>query len=215
MSKWKKPIHIPIAIGIAVSLIWLIQIVFGYMPYTDRLLGRFVEQFHDTYVYTFFRFMTDFGSGHFLIPFTIVLTVLLIFIYRSFLPAFIFAGGTLCTHLLNLLIKYMVERERPSLLEEANALGYSFPSGHAMISLVCYGLAVYFIRQKIVHKQMTIILQLGTFLFIMFIGLSRYVIHVHYMTDVIAGFVMGLILLHLFISLYEKIRNRKKNDLPG
>src|SRR5699024_9969491 len=114
------------------------------------------------------------------------------------------------THLLNQLIKFLVERERPSLLEEANAIGYSFPSGHAMISIVCYGLFFYFVSQKIKQKQIRRALQVFTGLLVFLIGISRYVIHVHYMTDVVAGFVIGGLLLTLFIYVYEQLETEEK-----
>src|SRR5699024_4945758 len=148
----------------------------------------------------------------FLIPFVLLLSILLLFLYRSILPSIVFAGGILLTHLLNQLIKLKVERTRPSILEEANATGFSFPSGHAMISLVCYGLLCYFLNQKMKRKWMRKVLQIVTTLLVFFIGISRYFIHVHYMTDVVVGFVTGGGILIILIYLYERTPTGKKHQ---
>lgn len=210
MSKRKNQRNVLLWVGIGVSFIWIVQILYGFVPLVDQLLNEFVYILEGTYIYTLFRFITDFGSREFLIPFVFILSILFLLLYRSFLPALFFAGGTLGTHLLNQLIKLLVERERPSLLEEANAIGYSFPSGHAMISIVCYGLFFYFVSQKIKQKQIRRALQVFTVLLVFLIGISRYVIHVHYMTDVVAGFVIGGLLLTLFIYVYEQLETEEK-----
>src|SRR5699024_3922258 len=81
--------------------------------------------------------------------FTIVMGIFLWWLYDDWFPSFIFSGGTLMSYLLNEMIKLIVVRERPSMNVDAHAIGYSFPSGHAMISMVCYGLFIYFLRKKL------------------------------------------------------------------
>nr|WP_280922962.1 phosphatase PAP2 family protein [Virgibacillus litoralis] len=121
----------------------------------------------------------------------------------------VFGVGTLTSHGLNILIKRLVERERPSILVAANAEGYSFPSGHAMISMVCYGLLAYFITKNLKSAKATFAVQFLFALLIFLIGISRYMINVHYLTDVLAGFIFGFIFLVGLIYLYELIRNRR------
>ena len=50
----------------------------------------------------------------------------------------VYPMGILITHLVNKGIKEIVKRERPSLNEALDALGYSFPSGHAMLSIMTF-----------------------------------------------------------------------------
>lgn len=189
--------------------IWVMKILRGELPYVDQWTRALVERFDDTYVYTVFRWITELGSSSFLVPFTIVMAIVLWGMLRDYLTALIFAGGTLASHLLNILIKVLVERERPSISAAANAEGHSFPSGHAMISMVCYGLLAYFIVKKWRSAKAKFLTRLFFALLIFLIGLSRFFINVHYLTDIMAGFFFGFLCLKGLIYLYEFIQWRR------
>lgn len=173
------------------------------MPYTDQWTRDFVEAIADSKLYTIARWVTELGSASFLIPFTIIFGLVLWRLFRSFLPALFFAGGVLASHLVNVLIKELVARERPRIFIEANAEGYSFPSGHAMLSLVCYGLLAYFMMQKIMSKKVRISMKVMFGILIFLIGISRVIINVHYLTDVLTGFVLGFLCLVGLIYIYD------------
>src|SRR5699024_6702667 len=93
--------------------IWVFRIISGKVLYIDQITRGLVEAFEDTTTYTIFRWITELGSGTFLTPFTILTALLLCFVFRDWLPAVIFGLGTLSSHGLNILIKQLVERERP------------------------------------------------------------------------------------------------------
>ncbi|TFJ93535.1 phosphatase PAP2 family protein [Lentibacillus salicampi] len=192
--------------------VWVFRIISGKILYLDRMTRGLVEQMEDTTVYTFFRWVTEFGSDTFLTPFTILMALFLWRVYRELLPSLVFGLGTLTSHGLNVVIKQLVERERPSILVAANAEGYSFPSGHAMIPMVCYGLLAYFLVKKLTSARAVLAVQLSLALLIFLIGISRYIINVHYLTDVIAGFVFGFIYLAALIYLYEWLQNLKEKS---
>lgn len=187
--------------------IWIAKIIGEQVVYIDQVTRGLVDKLADTYFYTFFRWITELGSGTFLTPFTIVVSLLLWRAFRDWLPALVFGLGTLSSHGLNVLIKQLVERERPSILVAANAEGYSFPSGHAMIPMVCYGLLAYFLVKKLTSDKAVFAVQFSLALLIFLIGISRYVINVHYLTDVLAGFVFGFIFLAGLIFLYEWLQS--------
>lgn len=207
--KQRKYIFIFLLVIIAAVVgIWMIEIGKGGMPYIDQWTRDFVPKLDDTLVYEFFYMVTHFGSRGFLIPFVSITAILLI-IFKQRLAALFFAGGTLLSHKLNGFIKELVGRERPGVLAGANAEGLSFPSGHAMISLVCYGMLAYFITKNITSKALILTVQIGFTLLIFLIGMSRYVINVHFLTDIIAGYFIGYLLLVLFIYLYELIKAKR------
>ncbi|WP_246202555.1 phosphatase PAP2 family protein [Virgibacillus doumboii] len=186
--------------------IWIVRIAAGQVVYIDRWTRELVEKLDNSNVYTFFRWTTELGSDTFLVPFTIVLALILWWVFRDWLPGFVFGLGTLASHGLNILIKELVERERPSIFLAANAEGYSFPSGHAMVSMVCYGLLSYFLTKKIKSDKATVAVQFLFAMLIFLIGISRYIINVHYLTDVLAGFIFGFIFLVCLIYFYEYMR---------
>ncbi|MEG5058294.1 phosphatase PAP2 family protein [Microcoleus sp. A2-C5] len=95
---------------------------------------------------------------------------------------------------LNLLLKQLFARDRPQLWERTvDVKFYSFPSGHAMISMIIYGLLGYLLGSRF-PKQRWLIYSL-TVVLIAAIGLSRLYLGVHWPTDVIAGYIAGFIWL--------------------
>lgn len=187
--------------------VWVVQIVNGYVPYIDRWSNQFVETLHNSIIYQPFRLVTNLGSESFLVPFVVVMTIVLSILLKKWFVAILFPGGILLTHQLNILIKSLIVRERPSISVAANAEGYSFPSGHAMISMVCYGLIAYLLVKKMKSHVLIFITQTMFVTLIFLIGISRYVIHVHYITDIVAGFALGFICLIGLIYVYERMES--------
>lgn len=183
---------------------WIITIKQGNIPYVDQWTRSFVTILADTPVYTLFRYVTELGSKSFVLPLTIIMTMIIWVVYKKIRPAFIFGFGVLGTHLLNKSIKGMVARERPSVSAVLNAEGFSFPSGHSMVSLVCYGLLAFFICEKIQSARIRIIVYISFAWLILMIGMSRYVINVHYLTDILTGYTFGTVILMFLISLYKR-----------
>jgi undecaprenyl-diphosphatase len=93
--------------------------------------------------------------------------------------------------LINSVVKELVGRARPSFDEPlATALGKSFPSGHAMASTICYGaLLLAFLPLVAVHLRKLVIA--ATVVLVLAIGFTRLALGVHYVTDVVGGFVLG------------------------
>lgn len=209
MKRNKKTILFLFFLMGAVIGIWFFQIMNDRMPYADKFTRGLVGQLENSLLYNPFRMMTNLGSDFFLYPFVIIAAIVLFIWFKHWLPAVIFAGGTLASHFVNVFIKRIVTRERPSISVEANAEGYSFPSGHAMVSIVCYGLLAYFITKKLKSKAAKLFVQILFSLLIFLIGISRYVINVHYLTDIIAGFFFGSLLLLCSIYLYERINSKR------
>ncbi|MEG4443108.1 phosphatase PAP2 family protein [Microcoleus sp. AT9_B5] len=116
------------------------------------------------------------------------------------------AGGAIG---LNLLLKKLFARARPQLWERVvDVRFYSFPSGHAMISMVIYGLLGYFLGSRF-PKQRWLIYSL-TVVLVAAIGLSRLYLGVHWPTDVIAGYTAGLVWLIaciLSLEIWKELRS--------
>lgn len=95
---------------------------------------------------------------------------------------------------LNVLLKNVFARSRPALWERSVDVSYSsFPSGHAMVAFVIYGLIGYLLAARFKHRS-GLILGL-TLLLVTLIGLSRLYLGVHWPTDVVAGYAAGLVWL--------------------
>ena len=92
------------------------------------------------------------------------------------------------------LLKLWFERSRPSGVELTAAAGYSFPSGHAMVSMAFYGFLAFLLLSQGKSKR-TRWLAGGLYLLVFIIGFSRIYLNVHYTSDVLAGFLFGYICL--------------------
>jgi undecaprenyl-diphosphatase len=103
---------------------------------------------------------------------------------------------------LNYLLKQLFLRDRPQLWERIlDVSNYSFPSGHAMISLVVYGFIGYWLAKK--YPAWRWLTTSFTIAFILAIGFSRLYLGVHWPTDVIAGYTAGLVWLLACVLVWE------------
>src|SRR5699024_2347709 len=93
--------------------------------------------------------------------------------------------------LLNYVLKILFSRNRPADINLIVETGFSFPSGHAMMSLGIYGFLIYLLLLSDKNKISKIIGTCFLILLIFLIGISRIYLGVHYATDVIAGFIIS------------------------
>ncbi len=105
---------------------------------------------------------------------------------------------------LNLILKSLLQRPRPTEFRIINETGYSFPSGHSMVSMAFYGFLIYLIYKNIKNKYLkwTSILLLS--ILITMIGFSRIYLGVHYVSDVLAGFLFSIAYLIVYIGIINK-----------
>ena len=95
------------------------------------------------------------------------------------------------------IIKYTVQRVRP--LPEVFS-GYSFPSGHSTI------IVVFFLSLLFIINKKEILSMLATFAIIA-VPISRVVLGAHFLSDVIAGLLLGSIVVDFMKVYYKKIYN--------
>ncbi|MEO1430024.1 MAG: phosphatase PAP2 family protein [Cyanobacteria bacterium J06632_19] len=134
--------------------------------------------------------ITFLGNGSTLIYLSCLVGIILL-VSRKFASAFTLIIVTSGGIGLNLWLKNIFERVRPALWERiVDATNYSFPSGHAMVSLVVYGFIGYLLIANF-PSWSSIFLFLTTLL-VLAIGFSRLYLGVHYPTDIIAGYAAGL-----------------------
>lgn len=105
---------------------------------------------------------------------------------------------------LNYWLKVLFARARPALWDRIIDVGhYSFPSGHAMVSMVIYGFLGYILAKEFPEWRGQIFAL--TAVLIVAIGLSRLYLGVHWPTDVLAGYAVGLVwLIACILSLELK-----------
>ena len=166
-----------------------------------------VENMRNGLFTEFFKLITFLGSQYILILIAIISFVV---IKNKKLPIAITINLAISA-ILNVLLKNVINRPRPEGYRIIDETGYSFPSGHSMISMAFYGLIVYIIfkncRNKIIRNTLSCILSIV----IVLIGFSRIYLGVHYASDVVGGFVVSIAYLIVFTTITKPIF--KLNDV--
>ena len=155
------------------------------------------------------KFITNFGGAIFVISLT---TILFFVIKDKKIGISIIANLGIVT-ILNQIIKFIMQRPRPTEFRIIEETGYSFPSGHSMVSLAFYGYLVYLIYKYINNKHLKRTLIIILSILICVIGVSRIYLGVHYTSDVLGGFLISLAYLIIYIELVNKfVLEKNKYD---
>lgn len=146
------------------------------------------------------KFITNFGGAIFLIVLTITLIIL---IKNKKIGLSIFTNLAVIT-ILNQILKRILQRPRPTEYRIVEETGYSFPSGHSMVSMAFYGYLIYLIYKYVKNKYLKwTLITLLSFL-IVSIGISRIYLGVHYTSDVVGGFLISISYLIIYITATNK-----------
>ena len=159
----------------------------------DTSILLYLRSLHDPLRDRVMLAFTFFGEPNLLLALSVSLGIMLwVRKHRSEARTIAVAGAGAIG--LNILLKQLFARARPQLWERTvDVKFYSFPSGHAMISMVIYGLLGYLLGSRF-PKQRWWIYSL-TVILVAVIGLSRLYLGVHWPTDIIAGYTAGLVWL--------------------
>lgn len=147
------------------------------------------------------KVVTQFGSAFALIGITILI---LVFVKDKNIGK-LTALNLIIITILNRVFKFILQRPRPVGYNIITATGYSFPSGHSMISAGFYGFLIYLVYKNIKNKKLKIFLIVFLTALILCIGISRIYLGVHYTSDVLAGFLVSAAYLTVYIPLADKV----------
>ena len=175
----------------------------------DSFIYKIVTFNKTDFISGFYKFITNFASG---IMVGIISLVFLIIFKNKRYGGFIFLN-VFNIFVLNFLLKLLFMRDRPYELMIIDEVGYSFPSGHAMAALGFYGFIIYLLWHFNLTKSVKIIFSMLLGVLIILIGVSRIYLGVHYASDVLAGYMVSLAYLILYITCVKKCL--KFGDLNG
>src|SRR5262245_13873616 len=113
--------------------------------------------------------------------------------------------------LINLVLKALFARAMPTLPDPLLTLtSPSFPSGHAMASMIFYGLIAYLIVRRVHVWRWRVLAVITGALLIVLIGFSRIYLGVHYLSDVLGGYAAGFVWLVFTLTGVETFRRRRE-----
>lgn len=128
------------------------------------------------------------GSAWVLAPIAALVGIWLV-VSQRFAAAVVLAGAALDAWVLNPLLKHVFGRDRPTVRSYVEPVSrYSFPSGHATASMAFAAVAVVLAWPTRWRRPVTI----GAAIYVVLVGLTRIVLGVHYPSDLLAGWALGL-----------------------
>lgn len=114
------------------------------------------------------------------------------------------------------LLKLCFRRQRPeAFFGLADPMSYSFPSGHSVASCCFYGAMAAILAANMRSHARKAALWIIAGLLAFCVGLSRVYLGVHYPTDVLGGFAMGVVWAGLVRAGYEVWLRRSGARRPG
>src|SRR5690242_59525 len=212
-------LHLTIGLVLSLGALWLFggiaEDVIHHDPITqfDVTVANLLHQHATATTTELAKGITRLGS-----PVTIgvwgLLVAMILLTRKDYLTAGGWVAALLGGGLLDGLLKQIFHRPRPTWdVPIITAQGFSFPSGHAMGSLVAYGMLAYLVWLALDRTWERVTLAGCTLVLVLLIGLSRMYLGVHYFSDVIAGYAAGTVWLTACITGLEVVR-RRSNPAP-
>ena len=167
--------------------------IIGYKLISTFLISDFVTPIA--------KFITNFGGALFLS----IATVMLFLLIKNKKIGLSIISNIVIITILNQLLKRILQRPRPTEFRIVEETGYSFPSGHSMVSMAFYGYLIYLIYRYIKNKYVKWTLITILSILICLIGISRIYLGVHYTSDVLGGFLLSISYLVIYIISIKKL----------
>lgn len=187
------------------------EIVLEHESNFDNFIFQKLSFLTSPFTTSLMLFFTFFGSNIFLLPAYILLTAYFLFFKKNTKVSLnIVAIGISSTALL-FLVKDIFKRHRPLNPIIQHVTGFSFPSGHSFSAFTFFGLLIYILWQTNIKNLWKYLLSIVFLSFATCIAFSRVYLHVHYPSDVIAGFCLSMLWLNISLWLLHKVNF--KSDL--
>lgn len=188
-----------------VVIVWMVFVTGNHRA--DNIILNEVSLHITTGRTAFMKAISFLGTHKFLVPANLFLVAILL-LYKKKETALATLLVALSSLGLMSLLKNLFQRIRPADPLVEGITNYSFPSGHALMSIAFYGLLIWIIHYYTANKWLRIGATGFLVMLIILIGFSRVYLRVHYPTDVIAGYCIGIAWLWFCIWLAKKIMAR-------
>ena len=200
MKKKDKKNIIIISCLLGLFVILSILVVTGVTVSIDSAVYKFIISFRCNILDNYFKFITNLGNASYVI---IVLGISIFLIRNKHALYLCFSASS--SVVFNTIVKNIFRRERPDVLKLITQGGYSYPSGHSMITMCCYGYLFYYVYNYVKNKYLKIFLLIILSVLIISIPISRIYVGVHYFSDVLGGLLLGGCILFVIIKYGNKI----------
>lgn len=213
--------NLPVKVLVLVLLFIASALLFGIIVHEvlgeqednlDRAVFAFLAQHTNPRRTGFMEGVSFLASDYFLWPAYICLILWFLFVRKKKRLAFNAAAIGITGTLLVFSLKNLFRRARPLDPLNGKALTYSFPSGHASLGFIFYGLLIYLAWKSSLPKPYKYLIAIGLLLLSIAIGLSRVYLRKHYATDVLAGFCVGYAWLLIALFVLNRMNGTPKEQ---
>ena len=174
----------------------------------DNFYYKYISLLISPRITFFVNMITHLGSSAALISIALIIMLL----PKEKRYGILVGMNLLIVYLFNLLLKSIFSRPRPIDINLIEASGYSFPSGHAMISTAFYGFLIYLIWKTKINNKSKWLYTILLSILILLICITRVYLGVHYASDVLAGFFIAITYSIIFISVVSKFAQKKESS---
>ena len=202
-------------LGLCLAAVVLSVLALQGEPYSlDEPLGEFVMSWQFPLLDPLMHGISAIGWFRIAAPTTVVAVVLVALLGLRW-QALTLGLAALTGHLFNQALKALIERPRPPMgAEEMAALGvdtFAFPSGHAQSFTIFYGFLAYLIWQHAKHPALRRAGAAAMLLMIALVGISRVYLGVHWPSDVVGAYIIGVLWLQLWTRVLRACLVAQKN----
>lgn len=169
----------------------------------DRLAIDFVNNIRSGTLSRIMIFISTSGDTIVEIIFTI-LVIIYFYMRNKRREAHFYAVNIAVIAAISQSVKYLSKRPRPGGEWLVHIGGYSFPSGHALISMTAALILIYFILAALNNKILAHLISIIIFVYSAFIGLSRVYVGVHYLSDVVGGWAIASLWVFITLLIYRR-----------
>lgn len=191
---------------IGLSILFIILTILVKMNLTtsiDNYIYKIITFRINDNLTNIYKIITFFGSTLFIVSLCVIFFILFIY-YKKKNYSFIISGVLIISTIINNLIKIIIQRERPEVLQLVTESSYSYPSGHSMASVSMYGILLYLVIKSKWNKKIKIPLIILLSILPILVGISRIYLGAHFVTDVIGAFIVSIIFILIEVYFIEK-----------
>jgi undecaprenyl-diphosphatase len=211
--RWLTPLGWGTIIILILSVLVFTMALLAYVNNAsdfDNMVAKTVSESRNSILTGFMTYVSVMGNTEFLIA-TNVLVLLFFIIKKDKWSAIRISVVAVTSLALMVTLKTLFQRTRPEDPLITALTSFSFPSGHAFMTVSFYGFMVCWALVGIKHKNKKSLAVAGLLLLLLTIGFSRIYLGAHFATDVLAGWGLGTAWLLCGLLIVDKIMTGKTN----
>ncbi len=176
----------------------------------DVYINSIVPLLHNSFTNPIFITITTIFTPEVFLVWFLLLLALIIYKKKYFIAGFLFFGVA-GSQAVKMVIKYITDRPRPENPFELSAYGSSFPSGHAATGVFFLLAAYYLLTPYLPHKWRSLVQAMLIFGMVA-VPFSRLFVQVHYLSDIVAGSLLGIVSFIFTLFVFNKLKKYLRNS---